>query len=348
MKDIDEIQKHVFEGDYYWITGPTYESKIECEFLMRFGMDLVGMSTVPEFLAASAIGIKTLGVAMVTDVLDRTGDITHLEVMKQANRAVPVMTVLLLEIIKKIKIDREKSPIRACIDSHINYPGDMSKIEEIPLVQPRELLLHKEAQMEEVVAGMRKAMKQLEIEKFDFGCLLLNTAKHQQIACYHESYFQIPMKNLPHAPVYSASMKRGVFVIGKLAESGAACLTICNLEIEGLKNFESHFIVRIIKKLGINLVYSVVASEWMFGGETAVLPIAGYLYRGFSNSVNPSSRLGTGLVERRKIGEVIRKVKSSTLSNPTLFGFEGTIKPMRTELLMTAYFKFDAYSLGSL
>ena len=123
---IKEVQKHLFEGSYFWITGPTYESKIECQFLTELGMDVVGMSTVPEFLAASAIGVKTLGIAMVTDVMDRTEPLSHKQVIENAERAVPVLEVLLLVIVKKLQL---KPEIRNEIDSHIEYKGYMKKIE---------------------------------------------------------------------------------------------------------------------------------------------------------------------------------------------------------------------------
>jgi len=232
-KELKEIQKHLFEGAYYWITGPTYESKIECDLLMQLGMDSVGMSTVPEFLAATAIGMKTLGIAMVTDVMDRTEPICHLEVLANAERAVPVMLILLLDIIKKLEL---KPEIRAEIDSHIKYQGDMSKIEEFPLVQPRGLIPHKEDQIEEAASVIRKAMTQLGITEFDHAYILLNTVKHEQIAKYHEASIQIPVRKIPHMPQHSASSKHGTLVVGRLAESGICCLSICNLEIENFKN----------------------------------------------------------------------------------------------------------------
>lgn len=344
-KDIKEVQKHLFEGSYYWLTGPTYESKIECELLMQLGMDTVGMSTVPEFLAAAAIGVKTMGVAMVTDVMDRTEPLDHKEVLANAMRAVPVMKVLLLDIIKKLEL---KPEIRSEIDSHIKYSGDMSKIMELPLVQPRGLIPHKDAQIDEALAGIRKAMTQLEITEFDLAYLLLNTAKYEQIAKFHESCVQIPIRSLPNVPVYSASTQQGVIVVGRLAGSGVRCLSICNLEVENFKNFESYFVARVLKRLGVNLVYSAVPAEWVFGDAPAVLPLAGYFYRGFSGSVNPSSKLRGGLSERERICRIVEKLKPSVYANPILFGFEGPIKPTSYELLTSAYLRFDVYSTSSL
>ena len=345
MKDVKEIQKHLFEGSYFWITGPTYESKIECQFLTQLGMDTVGMSTVPEFLAATAIGVKTLGIAMVTDVMERTEPLSHIQVLQNAERAVPVLKVLLLEVIKKLQL---KSEIRAEIDSHINYTGDVSKIEEFPLTQARELIPAKEPQLKEATAVIHKAMEQLGIKGFDYGCLMLNRATYDQIAHYYEACWQIPLSKLPHMPLLTTSGKHGVLVVGKLLGSGANCLTICNIDIEGFRNFEAYFMARIIRELNVPVMYSVVGAEWVLGGEKAVLPLAGYFYRGFASSVNPSNQLCEGLAEREKIGKIIRTLYPSIYPDPTLFGFEGPVKPTQAELLTAAFFKTGIYSTCTL
>lgn len=92
----------MFEGSYYWLTGPTFETKIECDYLGLLGMDAVGMSTVPDFLSAASIGVKTLGIAMITDVMDRGEELTGAEVIANAQKAVPVLSELLLAIMKKL------------------------------------------------------------------------------------------------------------------------------------------------------------------------------------------------------------------------------------------------------
>ena len=53
-------------GIYIGMTGPNYETRAEYRWLRRIG-DLVGMSTVPEVLAAGAIGIRVLGLSVVSN-----------------------------------------------------------------------------------------------------------------------------------------------------------------------------------------------------------------------------------------------------------------------------------------
>lgn len=58
----------VQRGVYVAVAGPNYETRAECRFLRRIGADAVGMSTVPEALAAQACGMRTLALSIVTNV----------------------------------------------------------------------------------------------------------------------------------------------------------------------------------------------------------------------------------------------------------------------------------------
>ncbi len=56
------------EGVYTWFTGPAYETPAEVEMARRVGGDLVGMSTVPEAIAARHMGAEVLGLSLVTNL----------------------------------------------------------------------------------------------------------------------------------------------------------------------------------------------------------------------------------------------------------------------------------------
>lgn len=79
---------HVEKGIYAFANGPNYETPAEIKALRIMGADAVGMSTVPEVIAANHAGMKILGISCITNmaagVLDKP--LHHLEVMETAER----------------------------------------------------------------------------------------------------------------------------------------------------------------------------------------------------------------------------------------------------------------------
>ncbi len=59
----------VATGVYVMVVGPSYETPAEARFLRQVGADAVGMSTVPEVVAARSLGMRVLGISCITNLL---------------------------------------------------------------------------------------------------------------------------------------------------------------------------------------------------------------------------------------------------------------------------------------
>lgn len=87
----------LFEGVYLMVLGPNFETAAEIRAFKILGADAVGMSTVPEVLAAVYSGMKVLGVSVITNLGTglKTSVQSHTETLEQAQKATQKLADLL-------------------------------------------------------------------------------------------------------------------------------------------------------------------------------------------------------------------------------------------------------------
>jgi purine-nucleoside phosphorylase len=92
------------KGIYVAVTGPSYETPAELRMLRMLGADAVGMSTVPEVIAARHLGMRVLGITAITDMA--TGEmvqpVTHEEVLRVARELEPRFVRLVRRIVREM------------------------------------------------------------------------------------------------------------------------------------------------------------------------------------------------------------------------------------------------------
>ena len=104
---LDEARKNSItphEGVYAAVAGPSYETPAEIRFLRTIGADLVGMSTVPEAIAARHMGIELLAISCVTNMAAGTTDqaLDHGEVLETGRRVMGQFIALLRAVLPRI------------------------------------------------------------------------------------------------------------------------------------------------------------------------------------------------------------------------------------------------------
>jgi len=111
-KDLREVAEKValekgikmHEGVYLALSGPTMETKAEYRFLRNIGADVVGMSTVPEVIAAVHMGMDVLGISVITDECfpDALEPVDIEKVLEAAGEAEPDMTEVITGVLQQL------------------------------------------------------------------------------------------------------------------------------------------------------------------------------------------------------------------------------------------------------
>lgn len=94
-----KLQRGVYAG----VSGPTYETPAEYKYIRTIGADAVGMSTVPEVIAARHMGLRCFALSIISDlgVPGKIVAITHEHVIDAASAVEPIMTKLIREMVRR-------------------------------------------------------------------------------------------------------------------------------------------------------------------------------------------------------------------------------------------------------
>jgi len=104
LEEMKKLSIPLREGVYAALAGPSYETPAEIRYLRTVGADLVGMSTVPEAIAARHMGMNVLAISCVTNmaagIQDRALD--HEEVLEVGRRVMGQFIALLRAVLPRI------------------------------------------------------------------------------------------------------------------------------------------------------------------------------------------------------------------------------------------------------
>jgi len=107
LEEARRLGVNVYEGVYAAMLGPSFETPAEIRFLRTIGVDVVGMSTVSEVVAARHMGLRVLAISCVTNmaagILDQI--LTHEEVLETGERVKGAFTALIKAILPRIASD---------------------------------------------------------------------------------------------------------------------------------------------------------------------------------------------------------------------------------------------------
>src|SRR6185312_1950700 len=100
-----ELGIRLEEGVYAAVLGPSYETPAEIRYLKIIGADLVGMSTVPEVIAANHMGMDVLGISCVTNLAaGLSGEkLDHQDVLETGRRVSGTLLRLLTGLLPKLE-----------------------------------------------------------------------------------------------------------------------------------------------------------------------------------------------------------------------------------------------------
>lgn len=243
-----------FEGTYFWIRGPSYETPYEVSVYRKLGGNVFGMSTVPEIMAGLSHGMRVLSVAVVANLAAGLGgeELTHEMVKERISSVQGKIENFFVSLISEMpqftgKVQSEwvnefqPAPLRA----------------EIP-----------EVKNEHIAEAIRWVNLVNGGESIEF---VFAVNSHVRISL--EAFKQVYFKEIPHFPLQSIASWNGKLVLGKLNGRNVAFLMNCCFE--GLMVYETYFIVQVAIGAGAGHLHYLIPAA--LSASTKVLGLNDYV-----------------------------------------------------------------------
>jgi len=105
LQAAEELGIRLQQGVYMGLSGPTYETPAEIRAFRMLGADAVGMSTVPEVIAARHLGLRVLGISCVTNMAAGIlpEPLSHEDVVRVSAEVGPKFSALIKAILAKLQ-----------------------------------------------------------------------------------------------------------------------------------------------------------------------------------------------------------------------------------------------------
>lgn len=99
-----ELGEDLAEGILAAVSGPTYETPAESRMLKMMGADAVTMSTIPEVIMARFLGIRVLGLSLITNLHKTESTIDHGEVLNIARQRIGVLMEVIARLVQEVSM----------------------------------------------------------------------------------------------------------------------------------------------------------------------------------------------------------------------------------------------------
>lgn len=238
-KEIGEREQFlpIYEGTYFCCSGPTFETQYETRSYMKLGGDCFGMSTIPETLAARSYGMRVLGMSLVTNLATclLEGELSHIYVLAQSDQAANAIEQLFCKILERI----------ATLPAGPTF--DPAKI----TIRPETVhgLHNRHRRVQFSVSGMRETVQWVKrLNEGTAGAGVAICCNGMKV-CDLQGKREILMTDLPNFPAFSQAGRQGTLTFGSL--NGHPIAVLNSPTEEGFDPFESLFLAKLIKELGI-------------------------------------------------------------------------------------------------